>query len=155
MRFLELKIPPVIVFLAVGLFMYGCAYWVPAATYPIPGRRLMGFVMVAWGLLVGALSVSAFRSHQTTVNPHRPGNASMLVTRGIYRQTRNPMYLGLLFLLTGWGFYLSNVLAFLGLPLFVLYMTEFQIKPEERALAQKFGTSYIGYTSMAKRWWLF
>ncbi|MDO4682629.1 MAG: isoprenylcysteine carboxylmethyltransferase family protein [Lautropia sp.] len=155
MRFLDLKIPPVIVFVAVALLMLGCTHWVPSATWPMPGRRFTAFFMLAWGLLIGGLSISAFKAHQTSLNPHRPHKTVTLVTRGIYRQTRNPMYLGLLFLLIGWGIYLSNVVALLGLPLFVLYMTEFQIKPEERVLAEKFGTSYIGYASTVKRWWLF
>lgn len=103
----------------------------------------------------GALAFAgkiAFGRAKTTINPLRPANASSLVTSGIYRFTRNPMYLGLLFVLVAWALYLSSALAFVGPYLFVLYIRRFQIAPEERVLAAKFGDAYSDYTSQVRRW---
>jgi len=76
----------------------------------------------------------------------------VLVARGIYRYSRNPMYLGFLLLLTALACYLMNAAAFILLPLFLLYMNRFQIVPEERHLLQKFGTEYQAYTTQVRRW---
>lgn len=152
LRSLELKIPPAIVFLLVALLMYVLSVAVPAATWPVPGRGFIGVFMLAWGCLLVGMGISAFRAHKTSFNPGAPASATMLVTRGIYRRTRNPMYLGLLFVLIGWAVYLSNLVALLGLPLFVLYMNRFQIQAEERVLHEKFGNAYYTYTVMVRRW---
>jgi len=81
-----------------------------------------------------------------------PQSASALVVSGIYRFTRNPMYVGFLFVLLGWAVWLSNGLSFLFLPAFVLYMNRFQIQPEERALHARFGQEFVAYTSRVRRW---
>jgi protein-S-isoprenylcysteine O-methyltransferase Ste14 len=74
------------------------------------------------------------------------------VTWGIYAITRNPMYLGGLVILSGWAIFLSNALAFLFLPTYVLYINRFQIKPEERALTALFGQEYVAYQGRVRRW---
>ena len=71
---------------------------------------------------------------------------------GVYALTRNPMYLGLLLVLTGWAIFLSNVLGFVFLPAFVLYISRFQIAPEERALTSLFGRDFVAYKSRVRRW---
>lgn len=70
----------------------------------------------------------------------------------LYRLTRNPMYLGFLWILLGWGIFLSNALAFLILPGFVFYMNRFQIEPEERALTRLFGQAFVAYATQVRRW---
>ncbi len=71
---------------------------------------------------------------------------------GIYSITRNPMYLGLLFVLTAWSIFLANPLPFLMLPVFMLYINRFQIAPEERALTALFGSDFAAYQSRVRRW---
>ena len=83
-----------------------------------------------------------FRKAKTTVNPTKP-YASSLVTWGVYAISRNPMYLGGLTMLLGWAIFLSNPLAFLFLPVYVLYLNRFQIAPEERVLTSLFGGTYV------------
>jgi protein-S-isoprenylcysteine O-methyltransferase Ste14 len=103
----------------------------------------------------GALSAAgyiAFRRAQTTINPLRPANASSLVTSGIYRFSRNPMYLGLLLVLIGWALRLSSLPALAGPLIFLLYIRRFQIAPEEEALAARFGKAYSEYTARVRRW---
>jgi protein-S-isoprenylcysteine O-methyltransferase Ste14 len=106
-------------------------------------------------LLGGVFSLGgivAFRRARTTVNPHRPAKATVLVTTGVYRVTRNPMYLGLVFLLVASTVYLSVPLLLFGPLAFVLYIGRFQIRPEERVLAGLFGAEYSRYTSRVRRW---
>jgi protein-S-isoprenylcysteine O-methyltransferase Ste14 len=82
----------------------------------------------------------------------KPESSSSLVVSGIYRWSRNPMYLGFLLGLLGWAIFLSNVLAFLFLPVFILYMNRFQIEPEEKALAVLFGKQFAAYKSRVRQW---
>ncbi len=86
------------------------------------------------------------------MNPIKPGAASSLVTGGVFRFTRNPMYLSLLLYLLAWTAYLSNWLALLLVPVFVLYINQLQIKPEERALSALFGSEYASYKARVRRW---
>jgi protein-S-isoprenylcysteine O-methyltransferase Ste14 len=106
---------------------------------------------IAGAIMTGSAMLSFWMAH-TTANPMKPSSASFLVTSGVYRFTRNPMYVGLLLLLVGWALYVANVLAFLFLPAFILYMNQFQIKPEERALTARFGRKYLEYASRVNRW---
>ena len=94
----------------------------------------------------------SFRRARTTVNPLQPTKASTLVATGIYRVSRNPMYLGFLVCLLGWAILLSNPIAFLLPPQFVLGMNRWQIVPEEQALALRFGPEFAAYKIRARRW---
>jgi protein-S-isoprenylcysteine O-methyltransferase Ste14 len=78
--------------------------------------------------------------------------ASSLVVTGIYRHTRNPMYLGGLVMLSGWALFLATLSACLFLPLFVAYLTRFQIIPEEKVLRARFGTEFDDYVKRVRRW---
>ena len=82
----------------------------------------------------------------------KPGSASVLVDGGIYRLTRNPMYLGFFVVLLGWAIFLSNIVAFLLLPAFIFYMNRFQIEPEEKALVGLFGQTFVAYKTRVRRW---
>jgi protein-S-isoprenylcysteine O-methyltransferase Ste14 len=126
---------------------------------------LVSPVVVPFGVRVGvalalavigqSISISgmvSFRRAKTTMNPIKPSAASSLVTNGVYRFTRNPMYLGLSITLMGWAVFLSNPLALLAVPLFVLYMERFQINPEERVLSSLFGAEYAAYKEKVRRW---
>jgi protein-S-isoprenylcysteine O-methyltransferase Ste14 len=86
------------------------------------------------------------------VDPRTPAAASSLVVGGIYRVTRNPMYLGFLLVLLALALYLGTLTAFVVLPLFVVYLNEFQIKPEESALRARFGSAFDSYASRVRRW---
>lgn len=152
MNALELKIPPVAVALLVGAAMWGLAVWVPGLAGPLPRLPAVALLLVLAGALVALLGVASFRRAKTTVNPTTPGAASALVDSGIYGYTRNPMYLGLLLVLAGWGLWLAHALALLGLPAFVVYMNRFQIAPEERALTVVFGDAFTVYRHKVRRW---
>ena len=152
MRGLELKIPPPAVALVTALLMWLVSQAAPALDFRFPARRVFAIGLAAIGVATAISGVITFRRARTTVNPLKPESASSLVNWGVYTVTRNPMYLGLLLVLTGWAIFLSNVLGFLFLPAFVLYINRFQIAPEERALTSLFGQDFAAYQSRVRRW---
>jgi protein-S-isoprenylcysteine O-methyltransferase Ste14 len=96
--------------------------------------------------------LAAFRRARTTVNPLQPDRASALVSAGIYRYTRNPMYLALAMALLAWGLWLGHAVAPCGVAIFVAWMNRYQIAPEERALAGLFGAEFERYRREVRRW---
>jgi protein-S-isoprenylcysteine O-methyltransferase Ste14 len=109
-------------------------------------------LLVAAGVLVAVAGVLEFRRARTTVNPTTPQAASSMVRSGIYRHTRNPMYLGMLLVLAAWAAWLANPAAFVVLPVFFLYINRFQIEPEERILAGLFAGEFDAYRRSVRRW---
>lgn len=101
---------------------------------------------------LGLAAVQSFRRARTTVNPLSPHACSVLVTSGVFRFSRNPMYLALFLALGGWGLYLANAFALLLAFAFVLYMDRFQIRPEERVLQRAFGQAFADYRRRVRRW---
>lgn len=152
MAWLEHRIPPPIVGALTGLAMWGAAPLGPGWALPDALRLGLVALLVALGLAFDLAGLLAFRASRTTVNPLSPQKASALVTGGVYRVTRNPMYVGMACLLLAWALHLSAWLPVAGPALFVLYITRFQILPEERALQQLFGDAYTQYTSRVRRW---
>ena len=152
MSFLDLKVPPVLQVLAVGAAMYGVSKTLPALQFSVSGSRWLGGGLAIIGLGTAVMGVTEFKKAQTTVNPHAPNDATSLVTSGIYQYSRNPMYLGLSLALLGWALYLSNSSAFILVPVFVIYISRFQIQPEEKVMMQKFDNEYQRYTTKVRRW---
>ena len=152
MNRLELKVPPVALALIMGFLMWLLSASLPSLALPLPWRTMLAFAFYVAGTVIALGGVVEFVRRKTTVNPVTPGAAAVIVSSGIYRFSRNPMYLGLLLVLIGWAVWLSNLVAFALLPLFVLYMNRFQIEPEERALSAKFGQSFTDYMRSVRRW---
>ncbi|MCB1733609.1 MAG: isoprenylcysteine carboxylmethyltransferase family protein [Gammaproteobacteria bacterium] len=140
--------PPLWLLLFAGL-AYGVSV-LPVATPTIdrPEWLIALLVVLALPLLLGAAGL--FRQVGTTIDPF--GESSALVTRGPYRFTRNPMYLGMLLALTAWTLWLANPLALLLPPLFVWLITARHIRPEERRLQRIFGIEYADYCCRTRRW---
>jgi len=152
MRALELRIPPPVVALLVAVAMWGISLATPPAARPALIRVV---VAISIGLAGAGIAISgalAFRRAKTTVSPLKPETTSSLVTSGVYRLTRNPMYVGLALALLAWAVFVSSPLALFGPLVFILYMTRFQIVPEERALSSMFGTAYSTYQAKVRRW---
>ncbi|MBF8270343.1 MAG: putative protein-S-isoprenylcysteine methyltransferase-like protein [Gammaproteobacteria bacterium] len=152
MRWLEHKIPPPVVGLVVGSGMWSGAQITPLVQVGESVRVVIALAFVVFGLAVTLLGVIAFRRVRTTVNPLQPEAASSLVIVGVYRYTRNPMYVGLASVLVGWAVYLSAPLVLVGPALFVLFISRFQIIPEERVLSEKFGREFAEYQQKVRRW---
>jgi protein-S-isoprenylcysteine O-methyltransferase Ste14 len=115
-------------------------------------RLLVAAAVAALGIAVAVGGVISFRRAKTTVNPLKPERSAALVATGVYSFTRNPMYLGMALVLVAWAVYLSSIWSLSGPVLFVLYITAFQIVPEERVLAELFGAQYAEYKTRVRRW---
>jgi protein-S-isoprenylcysteine O-methyltransferase Ste14 len=152
MPVLELKVPPVAVVLVTVALMWLVARAVPAFEFGFPARDFFALSLAVAGAVVSLSGVALFKRAKTTVNPLKPGSSSSLVSSGVYAFSRNPMYLGFLLIVAGWAVFLSNVLALLLLPAFIVYMNRFQIEPEEKALALRFGPAFAAYQSRVRRW---
>ncbi len=149
---LELKVPPLLLTVVSAVLMWVLATTTPFLSVAIPGSSALAVLLaVAGGLVIGA-GLAAFRRVKTTVDPLHPDRTSSLVVDGIYRYTRNPMYLGFALLLLAWSLYLTNLATLALLVLFVAYMNRFQIEPEERALRAAFGKEYAAYRTSVRRW---
>jgi len=149
---MELKLPPAVVFILFGVIMYFLDMYLPFGFFDFFGRNLMIKVLTYLAVLVVIVALVQFYRNKTTVDPVHPSKTSNLVTNGIYKFTRNPMYLAMMLLLLAFGVYLGNAFNTLTVAGFVGYMNRFQIQPEERVLGEKFGKEYNQYLSKTRRW---
>ncbi|CAA9889794.1 Protein-S-isoprenylcysteine methyltransferase [Candidatus Methylobacter favarea] len=149
---LELKVPPAVIVLITAALMRLISVVLPEFTFIFPGRPFVAGFLVFGGITVTILGVFSFHQAKTTLNPMIPDSASALVVEGIYKVTRNPMYLGFLLMLIGWAVFLSNLLSYSVIPAFVIYMNRFQITPEEKALEALFQDRFRAYKAKVRRW---
>lgn len=149
---LELKIPPPALAVLIAGAMWGVTLLAPLLEMPAFIRVTAAVTIALAGGGFSLAAVISFRRARTTVNPMKPETTSSLVCSGIYRATRNPMYVGLLLVLVAWAVFLSSAWALLGPLAFVFYINRFQIAPEEKVLSAMFGTDYAAYKSRVRRW---
>lgn len=151
LRRLETRVPPPLLLLVLGLALWG-AVRATGLTVDWPALRGVGLVVMLAGIALNLLPKRGFRRARTTVNPMRPQAASQLVTGGLYRHTRNPMYLGHVLVLAGWGLWLQSGLVLPALIVQIAWLQWLQIRPEERALQARFGADYAAYRARVRRW---
>jgi protein-S-isoprenylcysteine O-methyltransferase Ste14 len=132
--------------------MYAISRVLPLFAFDLAHRQVLVAATAALGIAIDVAGLVAFRRARTTINPLSPHKASALVTGGIYRWTRNPMYLGMAALLLAWGLWLANAGALAVIAAFVAYLNRFQIAPEERALEARFGAEFAAYRARVRRW---
>ncbi len=144
------RIPPPIVTLAFILLSFWLTSYLPKLVFNYQG--LLSVLMILIGLTIMVIAVKTFKKNETTLNPLSPREASYLVTNGIFSYTRNPMYLGMIIILLGVTIYNGVYIGIIILPCFVLYLTEFQIKPEEEAMEELFSADYTDYLKRVRRW---
>ncbi len=152
MKFLELKIPPVLLVLIFAVLMIFFSKIFPNLGLDYKFRS---YLFILTTILSGAISLSGvwcFKVANTTVNPTKPESSSELVQSGIYKYTRNPMYLGFACFLFGLGLFLDNIFSVLLVFGFIIYMSLFQIKPEEKVLSTIFGNDFKQYKTSTRRW---
>ena len=143
----HIPVPPPLIFVFCALLM---KFLPPVLQFP--SSLWLVIVFGGMGCAIGAASVLQFLLAKTTLNPFQLETASQLVTGGIYRLSRNPMYLSLVFILLAWMVYLGSFSALLGVVLFIWYITKFQIKPEEEGLKHLFGDAFTAYCQRTRRW---
>ncbi len=144
---MELKIPPPLqAFIFAGL-IWGVSVLDPSELIDPGIRTTSAIVVLLLGLSINFSGIWVFRVAKTTVSPLKPESASKLVIGGIYHFTRNPMYLGLLLIVSSWAIWLGSLYNIASELLFVWYITTFQIELEEKALEALFPREYERYKS--------
>jgi len=149
---LESKIPPPFVVLIFAVLMWFLRAITPFLSITLIFHLVLGIMIVLLGFSVEVAAILSLSKAKTTADPTHPKNASSLVTTGMYRFTRNPIYLGDFLILIGWAVYLSNLAALVVTPLFILYINRFQIRPEETAMLELFGDQFAEFKSRVRRW---
>ncbi|WP_045378424.1 methyltransferase family protein [Vibrio campbellii] len=152
MKKLELKVPPVALFLLMVLLMYWLKDTMPEMKITVPFVEFVTAGLIVIAGFIGIAGVYEFRKAKTTVNPVKPETASQVVDTGVFAYTRNPMYVALLLVIIAIGLWWQHLSVILCGALFVAYMNRFQIKPEERALERLFGEDYLDYKNQVRRW---
>lgn len=152
MKALEHRIPPPLVGLVVAVAMWATGRFTPLWDLAIEYRILIWLVFTFAGGWITYSGIQAFSAAQTTKNPLNPDAATVLVRTGIYRHTRNPMYLGLTIILIGWAVALGAPWALWGPAAFLLFIDRFQVRPEEVSMSRLFGAEYADYQKQVRRW---
>lgn len=149
---LQTRIPPPVYAGLTALAMWGLDSYLPIFQLLAAPWHRFGVCLIVLALLADLWSLWLFFRARTTPNPLKPQHTSQLVTTGLYRYTRNPMYVGMLLMLIGWAIYLGSLSPWLIVPFFVWVINTQQIVPEEAFLAQKFGARYQAYQQSVPRW---
>lgn len=144
---MELKLPPPLLFILSAILIY---FLPQAEVYFIP--KAFGYLFLLLSAIVGLMSVYAFFKEKTAFTPRDPTQTNKLVVQGIYRVSRNPMYLSLVLALIAWGIWLNSYFAILVIAGFMWYVDRFQIIPEELVLVQKFGKDFTDYQTKVRKW---
>ena len=140
-------VPPPIIFIGCALIM---AYL--PNPYLLKINALAVYLIVLVSFFVAFFSLWQFYKSKANINPIHLEKSDVFVANGIYRFSRNPMYLSLASLLVAWAVYLQSAVSFLGIFLFIYLITQWQIKREEYWLEKKFGESYLAYKKNVSRW---
>ncbi len=147
-----MKMPPPVIALIAVITLFIVHWMLPFLSIRIPGQSILGGLLILAGIAVAVVAVRGFFQAETTIRPDEVDKASTLVTSGLYRFTRNPMYLGLALLIAGIGLGLGTMFVPIVLAVFVWVITTKQIIPEERALENIFGQDYVSYKNDVRRW---
>ena len=144
------KIPPPIVTLFFGLCIYLSRSYFPEFSFSI--LNSLSTISFVLGITVFATAVSSFKRQNTTINPISIEKASSLVVNGVFKYSRNPMYLGMLFILLGLTFKFNLIGGLLFTSIFMIFISIFQIKPEEAAMEKLFDQEWKDYIKNVRRW---
>ena len=147
---IKTKFPPPLVALTFGFLINYTKNIFPKIE--IKNEIIFGSFMIISGLIIILSAIILFKKYQTTITPLNPSNATKLITDGIYKFSRNPMYLGLLLMLMGISIILNLTGGVFLIPLFILYLNLFQIIPEEDAMVDLFKDEFLEYKENVRRW---
>jgi len=149
---LALKIIPPVQLVICASLMFSLAYYFPQYCFSLSFSFPLIIFLIALACIIGSLALYVFYKYKTTSHPHIPEKTSTVVDSGIYAYSRNPMYLALVLILIALAIYFTNITCFAVIPLFIWYITHYQIKPEEVMLNKLFPTDYQAYSQKVRRW---
>ena len=147
---MKTKIPPPIIALMCIAINYLSTHFVNP--FKFPNIEIIGVFILLAGLVTAFLGYLLFKKYKTTVNPINPEETTILVTTGIFSISRNPMYLGLFFVICSTVLFFGSWFGIIILMFFVWYINKFQIIPEEETMEKKFGNKYNEYKKNVRRW---
>ena len=145
-----IKIPPPLIVLTLIISIYFSSKKIDLIN--IPFQLEISFFILSLGILVFINPVLKFIKSKTTINPIQFEETNRLVTSGIFKYSRNPMYLGMLMIIISTSIFYLNIYSILTPFLFVFWINKFQIKREEAFLAEKFGKEYLSYKNKTRMW---
>ncbi len=145
-----IKIPPPLIVLTLIISIYFSSKKIDLIN--IPFQLEISFFILSLGILVFINPVLKFIKSKTTINPIQFEETNRLVTSGIFKYSRNPMYLGMLMIIISTSIFYLNIYSILTPFLFVFWINKFQIKREEVFLTEKFGKEYLSYKNKTRRW---
>lgn len=151
MSFLENRIPPPIIGVLTILIIWALSRHGPGPVFDNTALTVFAIILAATGLFIDISSLLSFRKAKTTFNPLKPEKASTLVVSGLFKYSRNPMYLGMIFVISAFALHRGHILGILPIIGFYIYITRFQIIPEERAMLAQF-KNYQDYMKNVGRW---
>jgi len=146
----NIKIPPPILVIILTSLVYFSS--TKLELIHLPYRQSVSVIILIIGLIVIISPVINFIKSKTTVNPVKFKNVNTLVTTGIYRYSRNPMYLGMILIIISTTVYYLNFMSVFSPLIFYIWINKFQISREEIFLEDKFGNEYLKYKSETRRW---
>lgn len=149
---LALKVIPPVQLVICSSMMFALAHFLPQYYFSFLFQMPVIILLIVTSAIIATLALHDFRKHKTTYHPHTPEKTSKVVNSGIYAYSRNPMYLALVLTLLALAIYLKNLTCFTVIPLFIWYITRFQIKPEEEVLDRLFPNDYQNYCKNVRRW---
>lgn len=147
---LKNKIPPPLVTLFFGAMIYYSTALIPSVSFKY--QCLLAVLVLIMGIAIILAAILTFRQLQTTINPLQPNKATSLAVSGVFRFSRNPMYLAMLLILVALSLASGALAAVFLLPGFVIYISIFQIVPEEQAMEKLFSDQYLKYCKKVRRW---
>ena len=144
------KIPPPIVTLVFGLAIYFSKPLFPDFSSVI--LNVLSLLLIIVGPLTLISAARSFKVQETTINPINIDKATSLVVSGVFKYSRNPMYLGMVLILLSISFKFNLIGGIVFTMLFAGYITKFQIIPEEIVMNKLFGDEFEKYKNKTRRW---
>ena len=142
-------IPPPIVTI---VFLFVIFFTKDIFRFSIELPTLLGYITIVAGLIIIFVAAKQFKAANTTINPTKPETASVLVSNGVFSYSRNPMYLGMLIIIIGFSIIHNLIAIIVFMPLWIIYMINFQIIPEEEAMKILFEEEFLNYSKKTRRW---
>ena len=142
-------IPPPIVTI---VFLFVIFFTKDIFRFSLELPTLLGYITIVAGLIIIFVAAKQFKAANTTINPTKPETASVLVSNGVFSYSRNPMYLGMLIIIIGFSIIHNLIAIIVFMPLWIIYMINFQIIPEEEAMKILFKEEFLNYSKKTRRW---
>ena len=145
-----LKIPPPLLVLILVISNYFSSKKIDLIL--LPNQDITSIIIFLIGMLILINPIFKFIKSKTTIDPIKFKKVNKLIASGIYKYSRNPMYLGLLMLVTSTSIFYLNIFSITTPFFFYYWINRFQIKREEIFLTKKFGKEYLLYKTKTRRW---